>query len=778
MEENNENREEEIIENNEAAIIRQNAENTKKRKREGKEISKEEQPPEKRRKITQDSKFNSKDFNLKQEIINFLTKSKSEVIDNLNFILGVNEHLRLEEKMTLEYFLEKIQFKHEKNIDHFNLFGNYILKSFIQEIKGLEKEKQEKETLHRCPISRELMTDPVVLEETGISYDKKNLCKHFEICEKEDTKKYTCPFTNKTLHNPLWYPNIQLRSVISDIKDNLCNKGREIIQNLILFLKATKDKEKETEQIKDFKRGVRTIIDGCIEILDHILLNYQEDDLRNARLKLDFLMVVEKSAFAEIIKPEINGVKFADFIISMSKRLMEKNKEEEGLKVLADHILSNPKMDEFASKIYDIITGLIIKNLGLPANFSIISKYSLKIVKSLVAQQKDDLALQLLLKSMEIGNNKNNIEFQKIHLSLVNDPEKREELLIKLYNLANTNEEKNKYASEAAFELKSMPAFQLLLNTYKKDNKEQDIVDSCFKMSQLIPNANQRLEIIDKGLELTTADSPIIKPLFYAKCHCFLENHDFQSYNDLIIKKNLNQKTALQNTIAIQNDTIKRLEKMLETQKKNWKKKNSLFLPIPYLNKKLSFKLNFSDFSATGSTKTIRLEKFEASGIVIRIRIVPVKEEDQEAANFVPKKFNLYLSLYTPTYNVKAKYDLKIGGNNLHPKKRLSEEVLFKHKDRNTNTKRILATEDELKEYCALEFKFKEFQAKKIEEKTINVIHSHYDDSDEGEGGDDDEDDDTDEDDDNYGCYQSDSDEDEESDSDGEEMSTFFFPFH
>lgn len=64
-----------------------------------------------------------------------------------------------------------------------------------------------------CPITLEIMEDPVILTETGVTYDKKSV----EIWLSPHGPQ-RCPITRKRLSNSSYVPNKSVRTMIEDWK--------------------------------------------------------------------------------------------------------------------------------------------------------------------------------------------------------------------------------------------------------------------------------------------------------------------------------------------------------------------------------------------------------------------------------------------------------------------------------------------------------------------------------------------------------------------------------
>lgn len=69
----------------------------------------------------------------------------------------------------------------------------------------------------RCPISREIMQDPVFIE-SGYTYERVALLDWFEVCTRKG-RKFVCPITLQELSNTSLIPNIALSSAIEEWKE-------------------------------------------------------------------------------------------------------------------------------------------------------------------------------------------------------------------------------------------------------------------------------------------------------------------------------------------------------------------------------------------------------------------------------------------------------------------------------------------------------------------------------------------------------------------------------
>ena len=125
---------------------------------------------------------------------------------------------------------------------------------FSQELDTEEKDKIEKwkdnleHENHICPISHTLMVDPVVLADSGITYERSSIEKWLE-------KSRTCPISKKRLAGNVnqLIPNYSTKNLIEQAKEKYCNK-------LIGLL----------EQKLEDKKGIA----DCLALIDSDLLIY------------------------------------------------------------------------------------------------------------------------------------------------------------------------------------------------------------------------------------------------------------------------------------------------------------------------------------------------------------------------------------------------------------------------------------------------------------------------------------------------------------------------
>ena len=86
-----------------------------------------------------------------------------------------------------------------------------------------------------CPISREVMCDPVIAAD-GQSYEKKELEKWFAT-QRRNHRSLTSPCTNEVLANDNMMPNIALKKAISGILANIVRKHYELVDAQALYVR-------------------------------------------------------------------------------------------------------------------------------------------------------------------------------------------------------------------------------------------------------------------------------------------------------------------------------------------------------------------------------------------------------------------------------------------------------------------------------------------------------------------------------------------------------------
>ena len=115
----------------------------------------------------------------------------------------------------------------------------------------------------KCPIGLDLMTDPVVLNGDGYTYERKNIEKHLKF-------RYTSPMTNKHLKDHFLINN-NLKSQIEEWKMNNIKKRKIILKDDLIkyedeLLKIINDEVNIDIESKElinsiFNKLVDTIID-------------------------------------------------------------------------------------------------------------------------------------------------------------------------------------------------------------------------------------------------------------------------------------------------------------------------------------------------------------------------------------------------------------------------------------------------------------------------------------------------------------------------------------
>lgn len=116
-----------------------------------------------------------------------------------------------------------------------------------------------------CPLSREVMKNPVVLVETGQTYEQKEIEKWFKCCA-QDGRQPTCPMTGQVLRSSGWRKNLVLQNTIEEWHE----------RNVSAQITRAKQKLSSNSSIKDFEDAVNEIFRISEEGMHH------KHTLRNA----------------------------------------------------------------------------------------------------------------------------------------------------------------------------------------------------------------------------------------------------------------------------------------------------------------------------------------------------------------------------------------------------------------------------------------------------------------------------------------------------------------
>ena len=98
---------------------------------------------------------------------------------------------------------------------------------------------------YECPLSKAIMTDPVILIETGQTYDRESILQWFDVC-RDQQRTCTDPCTGKALTSRALVENWALRSLISTAGHPLTNKNHNTVQKQ---LQQPKNKEIISEKV-------------------------------------------------------------------------------------------------------------------------------------------------------------------------------------------------------------------------------------------------------------------------------------------------------------------------------------------------------------------------------------------------------------------------------------------------------------------------------------------------------------------------------------------------
>ena len=115
----------------------------------------------------------------------------------------------------------------------------------------------------RCPISMELMQDPVTIS-TGVTYERKNIEKWFFFCNKK-----TCPTTMQSINNFEITPNHTLKRLILSWQNEEAARSRDSLKHdeLVSLLAAMESTPFKVSSLKN----LRAIVELGQEVMDDFI---------------------------------------------------------------------------------------------------------------------------------------------------------------------------------------------------------------------------------------------------------------------------------------------------------------------------------------------------------------------------------------------------------------------------------------------------------------------------------------------------------------------------
>jgi len=174
-----------------------------------------------------------------------------------------------------------------------------------------------------CPIGRELMNDPVMLED-GITYERENIKNWF------NTGSNNSPMTGKKINKSIMIPNHKLKSDIAQIKDSF--KDDEQLDMIIKLTETQKQHEQKlrelqalSEQEKGKTEYLKIIYEREKRKIDDDIINYGKEK----KISID-LSVGNSKSILDLPYDDVHG------ILLKHKQKLKDEKEEQQQKRLTN----------------------------------------------------------------------------------------------------------------------------------------------------------------------------------------------------------------------------------------------------------------------------------------------------------------------------------------------------------------------------------------------------------------------------------------------------------
>ncbi|KAL9657198.1 hypothetical protein ABK040_011420 [Willaertia magna] len=270
-----------------------------------------------------------------------------------------------------------------------NTFNNNKEEEIISKIK---KWKQQLEK-HICPISQQLMIDPVIIE-SGHTFERSSI-------EEWLKSNNTCPITRKKIKTTLILPNINAKSAISE--------------NIEIFIK------KVIKNVNIWSSDVN-LIDICLE-----LINYSLDLIKNENNFKIFEKEMQKLQFNILLKEQNEDKLFNNYILFINT-VYDLNYKIELLKKLQNKLTK----ENLLQKYYIELINLLIESKN---NENLLNKIFINYCK---INNIDNIIINKLFNYLE---NKDNIILEYL-IILFNDTNYSKNII--LQHLVNLNIEYNK----------------------------------------------------------------------------------------------------------------------------------------------------------------------------------------------------------------------------------------------------------------------------------------------------------------------------------------------
>ncbi|KAL9649326.1 hypothetical protein ABK040_014628 [Willaertia magna] len=422
-----------------------------------------------------------------------------------------------------------------------NTFNNNKEEEIINKIKKWKLNKFEKYT---CPISQELMIDPVTIE-SGHTFDRNSI-------EEWLKSKNTCPITRKKIKSRNLATNLSVKSTISD--------------NIEIFIK------KVIKNVNLWSSDV-TLIDICLELINYSLNliqnnnNFKSSEKEMYNLKFEVLLKEqnEDKLFNNYIL-EINKVTDLNdkikLLQKLGNRLINENLLQKYFNELINLLIESKNNDNLLNEIFikycklNNINNNIIDNLFnyLENNDNLILDYLIILFKS--NYNKNYILKQLIDLNIEYYN----YEYQNFITDEIVDKNKLIYLFKNLIfeeNLKNINLKILFNLIKNENELKEEQI--LIYKELYKVNKDVTYLEKVYELNK--NNKDLQNYLLNEYLNLNLIDK-------YLNLQIKLDNN-INSFNIVTINllQKLNNKMELQKTeIENQKTEIENQNKKIENQ--------------------------------------------------------------------------------------------------------------------------------------------------------------------------------------------------------------------
>ncbi|KAL9649336.1 hypothetical protein ABK040_014638 [Willaertia magna] len=404
--------------------------------------------------------------------------------------------------------------------------------------KQIEEWKNKYLNKYICPISQQLMIDPVTIE-TGQTYDRKTI-------EEWLKSKNTCPITRATLKSKTLARNVIL-------KDTIDEKVNKFIKKVI-------------KHVKMWSTDIN-LIDLCLELINESLdLIKSEDSFKNCKNDLIELKF-------NILLNELNEDKLFNNYMKSINELQDLQLKLIKLKELENKLIN----DKYLQKYYNELMTLLIQLKNNDLIFETFTKYcklsnldNNLIDKILNYLETDEFKLDILIILFNESNYNRNTIFKKL-LNFKIDINNNKFIpfikqLIKEINLKEillfNSVTFSKYIREFKNNIKEELIF-IFEKEYKNNNdiKYLELLYRLFKNdknieSQLL-NEYKKLNLLDKFIELYTKTNENKLDIFNLMLLQVLQNQNKEIIElKTFINNNLLQNNNLENELKEWNKQI------------------------------------------------------------------------------------------------------------------------------------------------------------------------------------------------------------------------------